>query len=149
MTAIVVFMQVGMWFGYITFGYISDRFGRTRTYAAYLVAAAVLMLLFGATRSPIALFLLAPFAAFAATGYFSGFAAITASVFESRIRATGQGFSYNTGRIASAAAPFIAGSLADKHGFSAAFALSAVAFLLAAGIIWALRQRLAVAQPRD
>ena len=149
MTAIVVFMQVGMWFGYVTFGYIADRFGRTRVYAAYLVAAAALMLLFGATRSPIALFLLAPLAAFAATGYFSGFAAITASVFESRIRATGQGFSYNTGRIASAAAPFIAGSLADKHGFSAAFALSAIAFLLAALLIWALRQRLAVAQPRD
>ena len=147
MTAIVVFMQVGMWFGYVTFGYIADRFGRTRVYAAYLIAAAILMLFFGATRSPIALFLLAPLAAFAATGYFSGFAAITASVFESRIRATGQGFSYNTGRIASAAAPFLAGSLADKHGFSAAFMLSAVAFLLAALLIWALRKRLAVTQP--
>lgn len=148
MTAIVVFMQVGMWLGYVTFGYISDYFGQVRTYTAYLLAAAMLMLLFGATRSPVVLFFLAPFVAFAATGYFSGFAAVTADVYESRIRATAQGFTYNTGRIASAAAPFIVGSLADKRGFGAAFLVSSGAFLLAALLIWALGQRLRVAQPR-
>jgi MFS family permease len=149
MTSIVVFMQVGMWLGYVTFGYISDRFGRTRVYAAYLVAAAMLMLLFGATRSPLILFGLAPFVAFAATGYFSGFAAVTADVYATPIRATAQGITYNTGRIASAAAPFLVGGLADRHGFGTAFVVAAGAFLLAALLIGALGKRLRVAQPGD
>ena len=132
MTAIVVFMQLGMWLGYVTFGFVADRFGRKPTYIAYLLAAAALMLLFSRLRAPIAIFLLAPVLAFAATGYFTGFATVTAELYETRIRATAQGFTYNTGRIASAAAPFLVGSLADRHGFASAFLLSAAAFLLAA-----------------
>ncbi len=147
MTAIVVFMQVGMWLGYVTFGYLSDRFGRVRTYAAYLAAASVLMLAFGGTRAPWVLFGLAPFVAFAATGYFSGFAALTAEVYSSRIRATAQGFTYNTGRITSAAAPFLVGSFADRHGFRSAFVIAAGAFALAALLIGALAKRLAAAVP--
>ncbi len=135
MTAIVVFMQCGMFVGYLTFGVLADSFGRKRVYVAYLLAAAVLMLAFGATRSPIVLFCLAPFVAFAATGYFTGFAAVTAEIYETRIRSTAQGFTYNTGRIASGIAPFAVGSLADKHGFASAFVIAAAAFLLAA-VLW-------------
>jgi len=134
MTAIVVFMQVGMWFGYVTFGFVADAFGRKRTYVVYLVAAAALLLAFGTARSPVIIFALAPLVAFTATGYFAGFAAVTAEVYETRIRSTAQGFTYNTGRVASAVAPFAVGSLADKHGFGAAFLVSSVAFLLAAGM---------------
>ena len=134
MTAIVVFMQVGMFLGYVTFGFLADVLGRKRVYVAYLLAAAALLALFSMLRTPVGLFLLAPVVAFAATGYFSGFAAVTAEIYPSRIRATGQGLTYNTGRIASAVAPFVAGGLADRHGFPAAFALSAVAFLGAAAL---------------
>ena len=134
-TAIVVFMQVGMWLGYVSFGILADRFGRKRTYVSYLLAAAVLMLAFGATRVPLVLFALAPFVAFAATGYFTGFATVTAEIYETRIRSTAQGFTYNTGRIVSAAAPFAVGSLADRHGFSAAFLVAAAAFVFAA-MLW-------------
>jgi MFS family permease len=135
MTSIVVFMQVGMWLGYVTFGYISDSFGRKRTYIAYLLGAAVLLLGFSFLHAAIPLFLLASCVAFAATGYFSGFAAVTAEVYETRIRSTAQGFTYNTGRLASAAAPFIVGSLAEKHGFASAFLASAFAFFVAA-LLW-------------
>jgi MFS family permease len=135
MTAIIVFMQVGMFIGYLTFGILADTFGRKRTYIAYLLAASALMLAFGATRSPLVLFALAPFVAFAATGYFTGFAAVTAEIYETRIRSTAQGFTYNTGRIASAVAPFAVGSLADKHGFGLAFVIASAAFLLAA-VLW-------------
>jgi MFS family permease len=131
-TSIVVFMQLGMFLGYLAFGLLSDIFGRKPVYIAYLVAAAALMLAFGATRSPIGLFLLAPLVAFAATGYFAGFAIVTAEIYETRIRSTAQGFIYNTGRIASAVAPFAVGSLAGKHGFGVAFVIAAVAFLFAA-----------------
>ncbi len=135
MTLIIVVMQLGMFAGYLAFGVLADRFGRKPTYIAYLVSAAALMLAFGATRAPLILLALAPLVAFAATGYFSGFATVTAEIYETRIRSTAQGFTYNTGRIASAAAPFAVGAFADKHGFGTAFVIAAVAFLIAA-LLW-------------
>jgi hypothetical protein len=68
---------------------------------------------------------LGPFVAFFGTGYYTGLGAVTAELYATPIRATGQGFTYNMGRIASAAAPFTVGSLADKQGFGPAFAILA------------------------
>jgi putative sialic acid transporter len=135
MSAFVVAMQVGMWFGYVTFGFISDAIGRKRAYVLYTVTAAVLIFIYISVRVPLALLLLGPFVAFFATGYFSGFGAVTAEIYPTDIRATAQGFTYNVGRIASAAAPWTVGALAQTHGFSLALSLTSVAFLLAA-VTW-------------
>jgi MFS family permease len=132
MSGLVVAMQVGMWFGYVTFGFVSDRFGRKPTYITYVLVASVLLLAYGLTRSPLALLILGPFVAFFGTGYFSGFGAITAEIYPTSIRATAQGITYNIGRLASAAAPFVVGSLAQTNGFGVAFMTTSVAFLLAA-----------------
>ena len=132
MSGVIIVMQVGMWFGYVTFGFLSDAIGRKKTYVTYLLVAASLLLLYGTTRSPLLLLILGPFVAFFGTGYYTGFAAVTAEIYETRVRSTAQGFTYNAGRIASAAAPFTVGSLAQKHGFGAAFAVGALSFLLAA-----------------
>jgi MFS family permease len=132
MSGLVIAMQVGMWFGYVTFGFVSDRFGRKMTYVVYLTSAAVLILAYASTRNPLTLLLLGPFVAFFGTGYFSGFGAITAEIYPTRIRATAQGFTYNIGRVASAVAPFTVGSLAGTHGFRLALSTTAIAFLLAA-----------------
>jgi methylthioribose-1-phosphate isomerase len=44
---------------------------------------------------------------------------------------------YNIGRIASAVAPFVVGSLAATHGFGTALSVAASAFLVAAALwIW-------------
>lgn len=132
MSWFVVAMQVGMWFGYVTFGFVSDRMGRKPTYIAYLLAACVLVFVYSLVRRPSALLLLGPFVAFFGTGYFSGFGAITAEVYPTAIRATAQGFTYNVGRLASAVAPFLVGSLAQNDGFGAAFTMTSAAFLVAA-----------------
>jgi hypothetical protein len=79
-----------------------------------------------------ALLVLGPLVAFFATGYFSGFGAVTAEIYPTAIRATAQGFTYNMGRLASAGAPFVVGSLAQDRGFHAALSLTSVAFVLAA-----------------
>ncbi len=134
-SSMIVVMQIGMWFGYITFGFVSDRIGRKRTYIGYLLAAALLLFVYVAVRSPLALLVLGPFVAFFATGYFSGFGAVTAEIFPTSIRGTAQGFTYNVGRIVSAAAPFTVGTLAQTHGFGAALSISSLAFLLAA-LVW-------------
>ncbi|MBI3567348.1 MAG: MFS transporter [Gemmatimonadetes bacterium] len=135
MSGLVLLMQVGMWFGYVTFGYIGDAAGRKRTYITYLLMASILLPLYGAMKDPLVLLALGPFVAFFGTGYFSGFGAITAELYPTSIRATAQGFTYNLGRVASAAAPFIVGSLAASRGFFAAFGVSGAAFLLAA-VAW-------------
>ena len=135
MSSLIIANQVGMWFGYVTFGYISDRFGRRRTYVTYLLAAALLLVLYTTTREALVLLALGPFVAFFGTGYFSGFGAVTAEIYPTDVRATAQGFTYNIGRLASAAAPFTVASLAQAHGFGVAFLVAASAFLLAA-VLW-------------
>ena len=135
MSWFIVAMQVGMWLGYVTFGFVSDRIGRKRTYVAYLIGAAVLVFAYTATQNPVALFALGPPTAFVATGYFSGFGAVTAELYPTAVRATIQGFTYNIGRVASAAAPWIVGGLSDSHGYAAALSVTAAAYLLAA-LLW-------------
>jgi MFS family permease len=134
MSGFVVAMQVGMWLGYVTYGIVSDRFGRKPTYVVYLLAAAALVFAYSSLSAPTALLVLGPLVAFFGTGYFSGFGAITAEVYPTAIRATAQGFTYNIGRLASAAAPFLVGALAEERGFGAAFTTTAAAFLVAASL---------------
>lgn len=137
MSGLVIFMQAGMWLGYVSFGYIGDRIGRKKAYVIFLIAAAAAVLLYAGTRRPRTLLLLGPLVAFFGTGHFSGFGALTAELYPTSIRATAQGFTYNAGRIASAAAPFVVGSLAQTRGFGAAFPILTAAFLAAAALwIW-------------
>jgi MFS family permease len=135
MSAFVIAMQVGMWFGYVTFGFVSDAIGRKRAYVVYVIAAAVLLPLYGFVRQPIVLLMLGPFVAFFGTGYFTGFGPLTAEIYPTAIRATAQGFTYNIGRVASAVAPFVVGSMAQARGFGLAFGVTGAAFLGAA-VAW-------------
>lgn len=132
MNFFIIAMQVGMWFGYVTFGFISDRVGRKRTYVTYLLLASALVLAYASTSNAAILLALGPVTAFFATGYFSGFGAVTAELYPTEVRATAQGFTYNIGRVASAAAPWIVGGLAGARGYPVALSVAAVAFAAAA-----------------
>jgi MFS family permease len=134
-TSYLLLMQAGMWVGYVTYGFVSDRIGRKAAYVSYLLAAAALLAVYVSVRQPTLLLVLGPFVAFAATGYFSGFGAVTAEIYPTSVRATAQGFTYNLGRLASAAAPYLVGSLADTHGFGTALLVCSGAFVTAA-IFW-------------
>jgi len=132
MSLFVIAMQVGMWFGYVSFGFIADAVGRKRAYVAFLVVAAVLLPLYGILRTPLPLLLLGPLVAFFGTGYYSGLGAIVAEIYPTAVRATAAGFTYNFGRLASAAAPFTVGRVAETRGFGPAFTLTGAAFVVAA-----------------
>jgi MFS family permease len=135
MSWFVIAMQVGMWFGYISFGYIADAIGRKPAYVTFVLMAALLLPLYGALREPWMLLLLGPAVAFFGTGYYSGFGAVIAELYPTSVRATAAGVGYNVGRIASAAAPFVVGSMAGTRGFGVAFTITGAAFLLAA-VMW-------------
>lgn len=132
MSWFVIAMQVGMWFGYVSFGYIADVIGRKKAYVMFVLMASVLLPLYGYLREPMLLLLLGPFVAFFGTGYYSGFGAVIAELYPTSVRATAAGVGYNVGRIASAAAPFVVGSLAGSRGFGVAFAITGAAFFFAA-----------------
>lgn len=135
-TGWIVPMQIGAFFGYLSFGYAADRFGRKRSFAAYLVAAAAVVLAYGAlVRSPVALMVLGPALGFFGHGYFSLFGAQLAELFPTSIRATAQGLCYNSGRALSAFAPATIGALADARGLAAALGATAAFFVAGALLV--------------
>jgi MFS family permease len=131
MTGLIVANQCGTWFGYVTFGYVADAIGRRRAYVGYLILAAALVWVYTSVHTAWALFALGPLTSFFATGHFSGFGVVTAELYPTAVRATAQGFTYNLGRIASAYAPRLVGSVAQTRGYPTALSMAAAAFLLA------------------
>jgi len=131
-TTWLIVMGVGKWLGYALFGFFADAAGRKTSYATYLIVAAVLVPIYGMSRSPMWLLILGPPVAFFGTGYFSGYAAIASELFPTEIRATAMGLSYNIGRGFSALAPLAVGAIATRYSFTAAFYLLAGAFFLSA-----------------
>src|ERR1035437_3569355 len=133
-----IVMQGGTFLGYVTFGYLADRFSRKYTYIGYLLAAAVLVPLFAFVSNPRALLIIGPLVGFFGTGYFSGFSVIASELFPPPVRGTAMGFVYNIGRVTSATAPYLIGRFSEMAGLSYALCITAAAFLLAAWIATAL-----------
>jgi MFS family permease len=134
-TLLIVAMQIGTWLGYVTFGFVSDAIGRKQTYISYLLVAAVLVFTYTSVRVPLVLLVLGPVTAFFATGYFSGFGAVSAELYPTAVRGRAQGLTYNIGRIGSAAAPWIVGDLVKGYGYGTALSIAAAAFV-AAALCW-------------
>jgi MFS family permease len=137
-------MQFGAFLGYISFGWMADRFGRRPAFSVYVLAAAVLTPIYGLTprwagdNSETWLLALGPLIGFFGTGFFALFGAMLAELYPTSIRGTGQGFVYNVGRAISALAPFAVGAIADRKGIGAALALNSAFFLLGSVLIFTL-----------
>jgi MFS family permease len=137
----IIPMQIGAYLGYLSFGFLADRFGRRRTCAGFLIAAALLVPLYGGlVRTPLALMLIGPVLGFVGHGYFSMFGSFLAELFPTAVRATGQGLAYNAGRGLGALAPFTIGAVATIPGvgIGSALALTSVFFLLGAALLYTL-----------
>lgn len=132
-TQLLVLLNLGgMLPGYLLFGVLADRFGRRPTLVGYLVAAAMLVPLFAAARSPLAILVAGSSVAFFGTGFFTGSGILGSELFPTPIRATALGITYTGARGLSALAPWVIGSLAQRHGLSYAFGASGLGFALAA-----------------
>jgi MFS family permease len=127
----IVVMQAGMWLGYVSFGFVSDALGPKKTYVGFLLVAAALVPLYSHAGSA-GLLLLGPLLAFFGTGHFTGFGIITAELFPTSFRAAAMGLTYNFGRALSAAAPWVIGAMAGRHGLTSAFWICGLAFFAAA-----------------
>jgi MFS family permease len=140
----IVLMQIGAYLGYLTFGFIADRVGRRRTFILFMICAAAIVPVYGQmARSPMALLVLSPLLGYFGHGYFSMFGSLVAELFPTAVRATGQGTSYNVGRMAGAIAPFTIGAAATLPGvgIGLALALTSAFFLMAALLVLTLPDR--------
>ncbi len=133
----IVLMQVGAYLGYLTFGFIADRLGRRRTFILFMICAAAIVPVYGQmARSPMVLLVLSPLLGYFGHGYFSLFGSLIAELFPTAVRATGQGTSYNAGRMAGAIAPLTIGAAATLPGVGIGLALGITsAFFLAAALL--------------
>jgi MFS family permease len=135
----LIVLQLGAFLGYVSFGWIADRFGRRPAFTFFMLAATAVVPLFAfGARSTLSLLILGPLVGYFAHGYFSVFGAMLAELFPTRMRASAQGFCYNAGRLASAAAPFAIGAAADRHGLGSAIAVDSLFFAVGAVLIWLL-----------
>ncbi len=132
-TALLVVLNLfGMLPGYASFGWAADHFGRKKAFIIYSLAAALLIPLYAAVRSPVVLMMLGTIVAFFGTGLFSGSGIMGSEIFPTSLRARGLGFTYNGARTMSSVAPLVIGRVGESRGLGWAFCLCAAGYLLAA-----------------
>src|SRR5690242_5452828 len=131
-TLLVTLNLVGMFPGYLCFGWVADKFGRRRALIVYTLCAAELIPLYAMARAQWIILVLGAPVGFFGTGLFAGSGIIGSELFPTRVRARALGFTYNGARALSCAAPYTIGAVGDSYGLSAAFLLCAVAFVLTA-----------------
>src|ERR1700730_10714405 len=134
---------VGGIFGYATFGFLADRFGRRPTIVFYNVGtvASGLVLYLGLSTYAWYPFVLPVFGFFVFC-VFSGHAVYLPELFPTHVRATAVSFCNGTGRVITSFGPLVAGLLVMPFGGS---------FSMAAGVMtcFALLSILAVAIGRE
>ncbi|NML31749.1 MFS transporter [Paraburkholderia antibiotica] len=135
-TTWIVVMQAGAAVGFICFGYLADRIGRRLAFLLFFLLSAVSVPLYVSIASPVLLLVFGPIVALFGTGFYSGFAPTFAEMFPTHVRATAQGFIYNTGRATSALAPAAVGLLSRNGSVATALGATAGFFLLAALIVF-------------
>ena len=116
----------GSFLGYIISAHLSDWLGRRKTFVIMACAAAVTVAAY--TLLPLsntAVLLLGFPLGFCQSGIIAGMGATFAELFPTRVRATGQGFSYNTGRAVGSFVPALVGVLAAGLGLGPAMGLCA------------------------
>jgi MFS family permease len=122
----------GSFLGYVISAHLSDWLGRRRTFVLMACAAAVTVACY--TLLPLsnrAVLLLGFPLGFFQSGIIAGMGATFAELFPTRVRATGQGFSYNTGRAIGSFVPTLVGVAAPSLGLGPAMGIcSASSYVL-------------------
>jgi len=122
----------GSFLGYLISAHLSDWLGRRKTFVIMACAAAIVVPSYTLLPlGPTAALLLGFPLGFFQSGIIAGMGATFAELFPTRVRATGQGFSYNTGRAVGSLVPMIVGMLAAGFGLGTAMGLcAACAYML-------------------
>lgn len=137
-----LFFVVGSLCGYLSFGWLSDRIGRRRSFALYCALAAVGLLAFTvlwpvfAARPRLILAFL--FVSGLGTGTWSGYGPMFSEIFPTAVRGTALSLTMNLARGVQFLAPVVIAAVAPRWGMAGGIALAA-GFAIATGLwVWTL-----------
>jgi MFS family permease len=150
-SASILTAQVGQFLGMLTFGIVSDRFGRRPAFAIYsLVTAAALAPL--ALEWPYlierpALFWLTMFCLGIGSGCTAGFGALLAELFPTEVRGAAMGATYNMARAAQLLAPVVVQFAVGLDGLRGGLLVPFVLACATASWVWVLPETRGIKLP--
>jgi len=150
----LVWTGIGATLGYLAYGVLAEAIGRRYAFVVFFVGMAVTVPVFsyGATLMPLTdgrlaftphnVMIVGALSALLGffTGYFSGFGAWYAELFPTSIRSTASGFCFNVGRVGAILGIKLVPVLIPLVGFSATICVASITYLLAAALVFGLRE---------
>src|SRR5262249_25762997 len=138
----VLVSQAGGLLGYLSLGWLSDRFGRRGTFATYCVLWAIglaaVTLLWNTIAGRPAIALPCMFLVGLGAGIFSGYGPIYSELFPTRLRGTAMGAALNLGRGIQFFTPLVITGIAARYGLGGGIAPAIAFLLIAAGWVYVL-----------
>lgn len=115
-------LNLGAFFGMVSFGWLTARIGRIPAFTlAFVAAASSTAMVFWLLDSREDIFWMIPLMGFCQLALFGGYAIYLPELFPTRLRSTGTSFCYNVGRLVAAVGPAALGLLTTQvyGGFEA------------------------------
>jgi MFS family permease len=129
-------IHVGTLAGVLAFPILADRFGRRPMFAAFFIMAPLTAWIALSGTPDLGRLLWAlPISTFFSIGLSAGFVQYFPELFPSRLRATGSGLAYNSGRIVSAPVPAIMGGIMSGNGGNVALVVVVASGIYVLGLI--------------
>jgi MFS family permease len=128
----------GMAVGIFMFGHIADRIGRRPSFLAYMLGAAVSVVVYSRLTDPTALLFAGAVMGFFVNGMLGGYGALMSELYPTAARATAQNVLFNAGRAVGGAGPVVIGYVASVYSFETAIALLAALYCLDILALWFL-----------
>lgn len=129
---------LGMALGIFAFGHIADRVGRKPAFFAYMLGAAVMVVVYSQLTDATTLLIAGAVMGFFVNGMLGGYGALMSELYPTAARATAQNVLFNIGRAVGGFGPVAVGAVAAMWGFETAIALLAVLYLLDILAMWLL-----------
>jgi len=128
----------GMALGIFAFGHIADRVGRRPTFFAYMLGAAIMVVVYSRLTDPIHLLVGGAVMGFFVNGMLGGYGALISELFPTTARATAQNVLFNIGRGVGGFGPVVVGAIAAAYSFELAIGLLATLYVLDIIAMWLL-----------
>ena len=129
---------LGMAIGIFVFGQVADRIGRRPAFLAWMLGAAVMVVLYAQLTDATALLLAGAVMGFFVNGMLGGYGALMSELYPTAARATAQNVLFNIGRAVGGFGPVVVGAIAASQGFATAIALLAVLYVVDMVALWLL-----------